>query len=95
MRGLDDLVRQGKVLYLGISDAPAWWIAQANTLADFEARHSEELLTGDANLLSFAGFHSGFDGMCGVGKLHLIETHTNCGAIKRSIATFRIKSGTR
>jgi aryl-alcohol dehydrogenase-like predicted oxidoreductase len=34
MRGLDDLVRQGKVLYLGISDAPAWWIAQANTLAE-------------------------------------------------------------
>jgi len=24
MRGLDDLVRQGKVLYAGISDAPAW-----------------------------------------------------------------------
>src|SRR6266403_3576090 len=34
MRGLDDIVRQGKVLYLGISDAPAWWIAQANTLAE-------------------------------------------------------------
>jgi aryl-alcohol dehydrogenase-like predicted oxidoreductase len=34
MRGLDDLVRQGKVLYIGISDAPAWWIAQANTLAE-------------------------------------------------------------
>jgi aryl-alcohol dehydrogenase-like predicted oxidoreductase len=33
MRGLDDLVRQGKVLCVGISDAPAWWIAQANTLA--------------------------------------------------------------
>jgi aryl-alcohol dehydrogenase-like predicted oxidoreductase len=33
MQGLDDLVRQGKVLYVGISDAPAWWIAQANTLA--------------------------------------------------------------
>ena len=32
MRGLDDLVRAGKVLYVGISDAPAWWIAQANTL---------------------------------------------------------------
>ena len=32
-RGLDDLVRAGKVLYVGISDAPAWWIAQANTLA--------------------------------------------------------------
>ncbi len=34
MRGLDDLVRQGKVLHVGISDAPAWWIARANTLAD-------------------------------------------------------------
>lgn len=34
MRGLDDLVSQGKILYTGISDTPAWWIAQANTLAD-------------------------------------------------------------
>jgi aryl-alcohol dehydrogenase-like predicted oxidoreductase len=34
MRGLDDLVRQGKILYAGISDAPAWWVAQANTLAE-------------------------------------------------------------
>src|SRR5579859_435236 len=34
MRAFDDLVSQGKVLYIGISDAPAWWIAQANTLAE-------------------------------------------------------------
>ena len=34
MRGLDNLVRQAKILYAGISDAPAWWIAQANTLAE-------------------------------------------------------------
>ena len=34
MRGLDDLVRAGKVLYVGISDTPAWVVAQANTLAD-------------------------------------------------------------
>ena len=33
MRGFDDLVRQGKILHVGISDFPAWWIAQANTLA--------------------------------------------------------------
>ena len=33
MRGLDDMVRAGKVLYLGISDTPAWIVAQANTLA--------------------------------------------------------------
>src|SRR6201984_1375735 len=35
MRAFDDLVRQGKVLYVGVSDAPAWWIAQAHTIAEF------------------------------------------------------------
>ena len=34
MRGLDDLVRAGKILYVGVSNAPAWWIARANTLAE-------------------------------------------------------------
>jgi aryl-alcohol dehydrogenase-like predicted oxidoreductase len=33
MRGFDDLVQQGKVLYVGVSDAPAWWISKANTIA--------------------------------------------------------------
>ena len=37
MRALDDLVRAGKVLYVGISDAPAWVVAQANTLAELAA----------------------------------------------------------
>jgi aryl-alcohol dehydrogenase-like predicted oxidoreductase len=34
MRGLDDLVRQGKVLYLGVSDSPAWVVSSANTMAE-------------------------------------------------------------
>lgn len=34
MRGLDDLVRAGKVLYVAFSDTPAWIVAQANTLAE-------------------------------------------------------------
>lgn len=34
MRALDDLVRQGKVLYVGISDTPAWVVARANMLAE-------------------------------------------------------------
>lgn len=34
MRALDDAVRQGKVLYVGFSDAPAWVVARANTLAE-------------------------------------------------------------
>ena len=33
MRALDDQVRLGKVLYLGISDTPAWVVAQLQTLA--------------------------------------------------------------
>jgi aryl-alcohol dehydrogenase-like predicted oxidoreductase len=34
MRGFDDLVRSGKILYAGVSDMPAWVIARANTLAE-------------------------------------------------------------
>jgi aryl-alcohol dehydrogenase-like predicted oxidoreductase len=35
MRALDDAVRAGKVLYVGISDTPAWVVARANTLAEW------------------------------------------------------------
>jgi aryl-alcohol dehydrogenase-like predicted oxidoreductase len=34
MRGFDDLIKSGKVLYAGISDTPAWQIARMQTLAD-------------------------------------------------------------
>ncbi|CAA9255857.1 MAG: putative aryl-alcohol dehydrogenase [uncultured Acidimicrobiales bacterium] len=34
MRALDDQVRAGKILYVGISDAPAWVISRANTVAE-------------------------------------------------------------
>jgi aryl-alcohol dehydrogenase-like predicted oxidoreductase len=34
MRGLDDLVRAGKILYIGVSDTPAWIVSMANTMAD-------------------------------------------------------------
>jgi aryl-alcohol dehydrogenase-like predicted oxidoreductase len=34
MRAFDDLIRAGKVLYVGISDAPAWVVAKSNTLAE-------------------------------------------------------------
>ena len=34
MRGLDDLVRSGKVTYIGISDTPAWLVSRANTIAE-------------------------------------------------------------
>lgn len=35
MQGLHHLVQQGKVLYTGVSNVPAWWIAKANTTAEF------------------------------------------------------------
>lgn len=35
MSALEDLVRAGKVRYLGVSDTPAWKIAQANVMAHF------------------------------------------------------------
>jgi hypothetical protein len=35
MRALDDVTRAGKVLYVGISDAPAWLVSRANTLAEW------------------------------------------------------------
>jgi aryl-alcohol dehydrogenase-like predicted oxidoreductase len=35
IRALDDLVRAGKVRYIGFSDTPAWKVTQANMLARF------------------------------------------------------------
>jgi aryl-alcohol dehydrogenase-like predicted oxidoreductase len=35
LRALDDAVRAGKVLYAGLSNAPAWVVAQAQTVATF------------------------------------------------------------
>lgn len=35
LQGLDDLVRGGKVRYIGFSDTPAWKVAQAQTIALF------------------------------------------------------------
>lgn len=34
LRGLDDLVRAGKILYIGLSDFPAWRVSAASVLAN-------------------------------------------------------------
>lgn len=34
MRALDDVIRQGKVLYVGVSDTPAWVVSASNALAE-------------------------------------------------------------
>jgi aryl-alcohol dehydrogenase-like predicted oxidoreductase len=35
MRALDDEIRAGRILYVGISDTPAWIVSRANTLAEW------------------------------------------------------------
>src|SRR3954469_22784444 len=51
MRALDDVVRAGKVLYLGISDTPAWVVARGNTLAEWRGTTSFSALQVPYNLL--------------------------------------------
>jgi aryl-alcohol dehydrogenase-like predicted oxidoreductase len=34
LRAMDDLVRAGKILYVGISDTPAWQVSRMQTIAD-------------------------------------------------------------
>ena len=34
LRGMDDLVRSGKVVYVGISDTPAWQVSRMQAIAD-------------------------------------------------------------
>ncbi|MEL6553412.1 MAG: aldo/keto reductase [Cyanobacteria bacterium J06621_11] len=43
MRTLDDLVTSGKVRHVALSDAPAWYVSQAQTLA--KERHLEPIST--------------------------------------------------
>jgi aryl-alcohol dehydrogenase-like predicted oxidoreductase len=51
MRGLDDLVRAGKVVYTGISDAPAWLSAKGNMLAECRGWTRFSALQMEYNLL--------------------------------------------
>jgi aryl-alcohol dehydrogenase-like predicted oxidoreductase len=66
MRGLDDLVRAGKVLYIGLSDFPAWRTARAATLAELrgwapvvaqQIEYSLVQRTPDRDLLPMAAAH--------------------------------------
>lgn len=51
MRGFDDLVTQGKVLYVAISDTPAWQIARLQTLAELRGWSRLVALQAEYNLI--------------------------------------------
>ena len=51
MRTLDEAVSAGKVLYIGISDAPAWVISQANTFSELRGWTPFTAIQVEYNLL--------------------------------------------
>lgn len=51
MQGLATLVRQGKVLYLGVSDTPAWIVSAANEYAKAHALPQFVVYQGKYSLL--------------------------------------------
>jgi aryl-alcohol dehydrogenase-like predicted oxidoreductase len=55
LRGLDDLVRQGKVLYVAISNAPAWQISRLNAIADLRGWSPLVALQLEYNLIERTG----------------------------------------
>lgn len=52
MNALDDVVRSGKVLYLGVSDTPAWWVASANTYAKAFGKNPFVIYQGKWNVMT-------------------------------------------
>lgn len=52
LRALDDVVRQGKVSYIGISDTPAWVVSAANVLAELRGWTQYVGLQVEYNLLA-------------------------------------------
>jgi aryl-alcohol dehydrogenase-like predicted oxidoreductase len=52
MRGLEDLVRMGKVHYIGISDTPAWVVSAAHVGAELRGRASVVAIQVEYNLLA-------------------------------------------
>ncbi|MGW2459886.1 aldo/keto reductase [Streptomyces sp. NPDC001761] len=55
LRGMDDLVRQGKVLYVAISNAPAWQVSRMQTTADLRGWSPLVALQIEYNLIERTG----------------------------------------
>ncbi|WP_432937041.1 aldo/keto reductase [Kribbella sp. CA-253562] len=55
LRGLDDLVQQGKVLYVAISNTPAWQISRMQTIADLRGWSPFVALQLEYNLVERTG----------------------------------------
>lgn len=56
LRAFDDLIKSGKVLYIGCSNYPAWLLAKALWISDVHKLHRFETLQPHYNLLHRAEF---------------------------------------
>ncbi|MGH7784232.1 MAG: aldo/keto reductase, partial [Candidatus Binatia bacterium] len=48
---LNDLVREGKIRYFGLSDVPAWYLAKMQTIADLSSMHRISALQLEYSLI--------------------------------------------
>ncbi|MGW0761991.1 aldo/keto reductase [Streptomyces sp. NPDC002814] len=55
LRGMDDLVRQGKILYVAICNAPAWQVSRMQTIADLRGWSPLVALQIEYNLIERTG----------------------------------------
>ncbi|KFU80383.1 Predicted oxidoreductase [Amycolatopsis lurida] len=55
LRGMDDLVRQGKILYVAISNAPAWEVSRMQAIADLRGWTPLVALQIEYNLIERTG----------------------------------------
>ncbi|GAA1369838.1 aldo/keto reductase [Streptomyces beijiangensis] len=55
LRGMDDLVRQGKVLYVAVSNAPAWQVSRMQAIADLRGWSPLVALQIEYNLIERTG----------------------------------------
>lgn len=55
LRGMDDLVRQGKVLYVAISNVPAWQVSRMQAIADLRGWSPLVALQIEYNLIERTG----------------------------------------
>lgn len=78
MRALDDAVRAGKVLAVGVSDTPAWVLARANTLADWHGWAPFVAVQAPYNLLKRDAEREAVHPILGVRMLSQLED--NLGA---------------
>ncbi|KAJ7708737.1 NADP-dependent oxidoreductase domain-containing protein [Mycena rosella] len=93
MNGLYNLVIQGKVLYLGISDTPAWVVSQANQYARDHCKTPFAIYQGAWSILDRA-FEREIIPMARANGLHLVneeEKRKETGDKGRTLSAFKPK----